>query len=132
MLIDLIYGFLWKFVKFCVVGTSGLIIDFGITYLCKEIFKIQKYVANAIGFTISATTNYFLNRVWTFNSNNPEVAIEFSKFFIISIIGLGINTFIIWLLTSKFRINFYISKGVATLIVVLWNFFANLLITFAN
>jgi putative flippase GtrA len=123
--------FLLKFIKFCLVGFSGIFVDFGTTYFFKEVVKIQKYVANAIGFTLAATTNYMLNRVWTFNSHNPHVVQEFSRFFVIALIGLGINSMIIWLMNGKFKVNFYLSKLVATLIVTLWNFLINAYFTFA-
>jgi putative flippase GtrA len=123
--------FLLKFIKFCLVGFSGIFVDFGFTYFFKEVVKIQKYVANAIGFTMAATTNYCLNRVWTFNSHNPHVMLEFSRFFMIALIGLAINSAIIWLMNGKFKVNFYVSKLAATLIVTLWNFLINAYFTFA-
>ncbi|HTX89209.1 MAG TPA: GtrA family protein [Bacteroidales bacterium] len=124
-------AFLLKFVKFCIVGFSGVFVDFGTTYFFKEIVKIQKYVANAIGFTTAATTNYILNRVWTFQSHNPHVVGEFSRFFIIALIGLGINSLIIFIFSGKFKWNFYLSKLIATLVVTLWNFLINAYFTFA-
>ncbi len=120
-----------KFLKFGVVGATGVVVDFGFTYFFKEIVKIQKYVANAIGFTLAATSNYFLNRWWTFHSHNPEIGIEYSRFLFISILGLGINTFVIWLLVSRYNRNFYLSKLFAIAIVTLWNFCLNLMFTFA-
>ncbi len=123
-------GLILKFLKFGIVGASGVIVDFGFTYLCKEIFKIQKYVANAIGFTIAASSNYLFNRIWTFHSQNPEIGIEYSKFLFISLIGLGINTLILWTLVSKFNKNFYVSKLFAIAVVTVWNFFINLMFTF--
>jgi len=119
-----------KFFKFGIVGASGAIVDFGFTYLCKEIFKIQKYIANAIGFTIAASSNYIFNRIWTFHSQNPEIGMEYSKFLLISLIGLAINTLILWTLTSKFNKNFYVSKLFAIAVVTVWNFFVNLMFTF--
>lgn len=121
---------LFKFLKFGIVGASGVIIDFGFTYLCKEIFKIQKYVANAIGFTIAASSNYIFNRIWTFHSQNPEIGLEYGKFLFISLIGLGINTLILWISVSKFNKNFYVSKLFAIAVVTIWNFFVNLIFTF--
>ena len=120
-----------KFIKFGIVGFSGLFVDFGLTWISKEKLWIQKYVANAIGFSFAATSNYFLNRNWTFQSVNPEIAIEFTQFIIVSVIGLAINTLILWLIVSKLKFNFYLSKVFAIIVVMLWNFFANLLFTFA-
>jgi putative flippase GtrA len=122
----------FKILKFGVVGMSGMIIDFSFTYLFKEIVKIHKYIANAIGFCMAATWNYVFNRMWTFESQNPHYVNEFMRFFIVSLIGLGINTLILWLLVSKFKLNFYLSKLLAIGVVLIWNFSVNLMVTFVN
>jgi putative flippase GtrA len=122
---------LYKFIKFGIVGFSGVFIDFGITYLLREKVKIQQFVANAIGFCCAATSNYFLNRVWTYHSQNPQVAIEFGNFFLISLMGLGINTLILWFLVKKMDWNFYFSKLLAVGVVTIWNFVINTLYTFS-
>jgi len=124
------WTFLWKFIKFGIVGFSGVFVDFGFTYICKEWLKVQKYVANAIGFSIAASSNYFLNRIWTFHSHDPEILMEYTQFFAISIIGLGINTLVLWILVSKYKKHFYLSKLFAIAVVTIWNFLANYFITF--
>ncbi|MCK9399711.1 MAG: GtrA family protein [Bacteroidales bacterium] len=123
--------FLVKFIKFGIVGFSGVLIDFGITYACKEWLKIQKYIANSIGFTVAASSNYFFNRTWTFRSKDPDIAIEYTEFIVISLVGLGIANLIVWLIHSRFKQNFYLSKLFAIGVVTVWNFFANYYITFA-
>lgn len=122
---------LLKILKFGVVGMSGMVIDFSTTYLCKEKLKIHKYISNAIGFTCAASWNYVFNRIWTFESHNPAVGYEFFRFFVVSLIGLGINTLILWLLVSKLKQHFYLSKLFAIGVVMIWNFFVNWLVTFA-
>ncbi len=124
-------AFILKFLKFCVVGVSGTVIDFGLTWLCKEIFKIPKFLANAIGFVVAATNNYILNRIWTWGSTNEQIGIEYTKFFFVSLIGLGLNTLILYIFNEKIKMNFYVSKVIATGFVMLWNFFANNYFTFA-
>lgn len=119
-----------RFLKFGVVGFLGMLIDFSITYLCKEKIKLNKYFANAIGFVVSASSNYVFNRNWTFESENSAILKEYLTFFLISTIGLIINTFMIWLLNDRLKINFYLSKLIAIAIVIFWNFFANMLFTF--
>lgn len=123
--------FLWKFLKFGVVGFSGVLVNFGVTWLFKEVFRLNKYVSNILGFVVAATTNYVLNRWWTFQSNNPEVGVEYAKYFLISLIGLGIDTLTVYLLNGKLKWNFYLSKVFAVGASTLWNFFGNLLFTFS-
>ena len=119
-----------KFLKFCTVGFSGLAIDFGITYLAKEKLKFNKYVANSLGFSIASTSNYFLNKVWTFQDTNPDAITHFSKYIFIALIGLLLNNLIIYLLVNKKEVTFYWAKLIAIGIVVFWNFIANYNFTF--
>jgi len=120
----------FKFIKFCLVGFSGILIDFSTTYLLKEKLKISKYLANASGFILAASSNYALNRIWTFHSKNSNIINEYSSFVLISIIGLGINTLVLWILTDKLKKNFYFSKIIAVIAATFWNFLANSLFTF--
>ena len=127
----MIDGFLlWKFLKFCIVGSSGMIIDFGTTWLLKEKVKVNKYFANSTGFILAATSNYLLNRFWTFQSENTKIATEYASFVLISLVGLGINNLVVYILTEKLKFNFYLSKLFAVVVVTIWNFSMNNLITF--
>jgi putative flippase GtrA len=119
-----------KFMRFVAVGFSGLLVDFGLTYLLKEKLKLNKYVANGTGFFAAATSNFFINRQWTFSSADPDVGGQYMKFILFSLIGLLINSAIVWLMNDRLKKNFYLSKGVATLIVTLWNFLSNFFFTF--
>jgi putative flippase GtrA len=121
---------IFKLVKFCAVGFSGVFVDFGTTWLLKEKVRVNKYLANSTGFTLAATSNYFLNRIWTFHCQNQHIATEYFKFIGISLVGLGINNLIIYLLSDKLRMNFYLSKLFAIGIVTLWNFVMNYFFTF--
>jgi putative flippase GtrA len=122
--------FILKFFKFCIIGFSGMIIDFGTTWLLKEKVKINKFIANSCGFILAASSNYLWNRIWTFNSHNNQVGTEYLSFFTIALIGLGLNNCIIWILADKLKWNFYLSKIVAIGIVTLWNFGMNFFFTF--
>ena len=129
--IELTQEFLLKFLKFCAVGLFGAFVNFGVTYVCKEWLKLNKYLSNILGFVTAATTNYFLNRLWTFQSSNPQIGTEYVKYFVVSVIGLGIDTLTVYLLNGKLKWNFYLSKVFAMGAAMLWNFFGNLLFTFA-
>jgi putative flippase GtrA len=121
---------IFKFFKFIIVGFSGMIVDFSITFLLKEKLKVNRYISNSIGFVLAASTNYLFNRLWTFQSNNPRVLLEFSRFIIISLIGLGINNLFLWMFERKVR--FYYAKFLAIVITSLWNFAANYFLNFTH
>ena len=130
----------FKFVKFGIVGAIGAIVDFGLTALCKGIFGMPDLVSNAIGFTVAATCNYILNRIWTWRSTSTEVGVEYAKFFFVSLIGLGLNSLIVFLLKDTTIVprfvettvdwNFWVAKIIATGVVMVWNFLANNFFTF--
>ncbi len=143
-------GFIAKFIKFCLVGGSGVVVDFGITYVGKELLRLNKYVANSLGFICAATSNFILNRIWTFESTNPDVMGQYARFFTISLIGLALNNGIIWLLNDRIKmnfhamlgrhakggaeqavkLNFYGAKLCAIAVVTTWNFLMNYFFTF--
>lgn len=116
--------------RFGVVGVIGIFIDFSITWLLKEKLRINKFLANATGFSIAVFSNYMLNRVWTFENSNPDISTQFLVFGIVSLVGLVLNTSIIYILNKKKGLNFYLGKILAIAIVFIWNFFANSFITF--
>lgn len=120
----------FKFLKFGVVGVIGTGVDFGVTWLLKEKAGLNKYIANSCGFATAVVSNFILNRLWTFESHDPHVAVQFGKFAAVALVGLAINNGIIYFLTERLGFRFYFSKLVATGVVMIWNFGANLLFTF--
>ncbi|GHA74263.1 GtrA family protein [Pontibacter akesuensis] len=122
----------FKFFKFGVVGFSGLLLDFGVTYLAKEKLRWNKYVANSLGFLLASASNYYLNRIWTFNSADPEIGMQYGKFLVVALVGLLLNNFIIYLLTERSRLNFYVAKFCAIVLVFFWNFSLNYIYTFTR
>jgi putative flippase GtrA len=121
---------IFKFLKFIIVGFSGMIVDFSITILLKEKLKVHRYIANSAGFTLAASSNYLFNRFWTFESNNPRVLQEYSTFIVISLIGLIINNLFLYLFEKKLK--FYFAKFLAILVTSLWNFSANYWLNFTH
>lgn len=122
---------IFRILKFGLTGLLGMVIDFGATWLCKEKLRINKYISNAIGFTLAVTNNYLINRIWTFQSTNAHWGAEFFKFLAVSLFGLGLNTVIIYFFHQRRNgINFYLAKFFAIVLVFIWNFLANMLFTF--
>jgi len=129
---QILQGDIIKFVKFGVVGFSGLLIDFALTWLLKEKARISPYLANAAGFLIAASSNWYFNRVWSFESHNSELFDEYLAFLVVSLFGLIINTIVLLFGVKRLKMNFYLAKVLAIAITTIWNFFANYYYTFAG
>lgn len=57
-----------EFIKFCLVGFSGLFVDMGVVIAAKTFFGLDTRLCAVFGFTFAVTSNYILNRIWTFES----------------------------------------------------------------
>jgi len=119
-----------SFVKFGLVGCTGILIDFSVTWFCKEKLRWNKYLSNSAGFCFAVVNNYFLNKQYTFHNNNSDISIQFLKFLAISLIGLGVSNLLLYLLQKNGSLNFYFSKALVIALVFFWNFGANTLFTF--
>lgn len=125
----------WQFGKFALVGFLNTGIDFAVLNLLMWSFGIYSgsWLAffNAIAFSAAVTNSYFWNKYWVFRASaTRDKATEFTKFIIVSVIGLSLNTFIVYgfttLLSPAFGIEpvvwANIGKVLATGVSLLWNF----------
>lgn len=119
-----------QFIKFGMVGISGMALDFSVTWLCKEKLRLNKYISNSAGFCFAVVSNFLLNRLWTFESIQEPAANQFVYFTLVSATGLLINNLFLYLLLKYAKKNFYFLKLVVTGLVFFWNYFMNLLFTF--
>ena len=80
--------------KFAIVGASGVFVNLLVLYLTSHYTPLGYEVIYAIGIIISMTTNYILNRLWTFNSNK-SILPEYLRFVFYNSIG----AFIQWIVS---------------------------------
>ncbi|MGA2667103.1 MAG: GtrA family protein [Patescibacteria group bacterium] len=119
-----------QFVKFGVVGVSSTVIDWGIYLLLTRFTLIFYLIAKVVSFAVSVINSYIWNRRWTFRSYDPNKLHQFSKFMVVALVGLGLNTLIMYLVVSWFHWRDIIGLALATLIVLFWNFLINKFWTF--
>ncbi|OLS27822.1 MAG: hypothetical protein HeimC2_10170 [Candidatus Heimdallarchaeota archaeon LC_2] len=66
-------------IKFALVGISGIFVNLLVLFLAYDVFEIFYGLSLAIGFMFSVTSNYILNRIWTFNSKG-SILPEYLKY----------------------------------------------------
>jgi putative flippase GtrA len=128
-----------RFIKFAVVGTIGFVVDFGTLSLLIEVFGLPTLLANTFSFSAAVTSNFLWNRYWTYpDSRSKGLMAQLGQFTLVNVVGLGINSFILWALEPAFNFlletthltllagrGYIPAKMVATITVLFWNFFIN-------
>ena len=118
--------------RFALVGISGLLVDFSVTWMMKEALYVDAYLANASGFVLAASGNFYLNKKWTFHDSDTRVFKQYLCFFLIALFGLLLNSALLYLFYGHWGISCYFAKLMAVALVFFWNFLANSLITFKD
>lgn len=119
-----------QFLKFCIVGTVGTAIDFSLLYLLVEFAHVWYLLAATISFIVAVINNYIFNKFWTFKDRDKDFLRQFGRFLVVSIIGLGLNVLILYVLVEFAGMWYILAKVLATGVVLIWNFFANKYWTF--
>ena len=113
---------LMQILKFGIVGGTAFIIDYGIFTILSQLLGIHYLIASIISFSISVIYNYILSIKWVFDVSKKQTSKEFIIFIILSVIGLGLNSLIMYISVDLMQIHEMISKIVATAIVMVYNF----------
>ena len=111
--------------RYCFVGGTSFLIDFFIYIGLIEIFNVNYLISAAIAFAISVIFNYYLSTSWVFNQSNIENrVIEFNLFILISVMGLIFTEILLFVFIDWLSIGYILSKIIASILVMFWNFSA--------
>lgn len=111
-----------QILKFGVVGGLAFVIDYTLLYILTEFLEVHYLISSVISFTVSVIFNYIMSIKWVFDVNRKQGVKEFVVFVVLSIIGLGINSLIMYLMVDIMSIYYMISKLVSTAVVMVYNF----------
>lgn len=100
--------------RFTIVGFLCFGIDYGLLVLLTEVFGINYLISNIISFTASVIVNYYLSTKYVFNARTGQ----FTGFVLLSVAGLCINEFIMYISPVEYTIT----KIFATAVVMVFNF----------
>ncbi len=120
-----------RFLSFAGIGAVATGIQYVVLILGVHVAGIEPVLASTIGFIIAAFANYRLNRRYTFRSNKPHIE-AFSKFVAVALVGLLLNGVLLAAGTQLMGLNYLLAQILATALVLVWNYSANAVWTFAE
>jgi putative flippase GtrA len=137
-----------QFVKYCIVGTSSTLLDFGLFLFFMEVVHLHllcgslgwgRVAAALLSFLGSVSNGFLWNNRWTFRqAGRSGIRRRYAKFVITNAIGLVLNLLILTTVAQAVpagMLSFlrphlhdpagFVGKLSATLVVVFWNFAAS-------
>jgi len=120
--------------KFAIVGTCNGILVLLLTSFFTEFLNTFYLFSVLYAYEISIITSFFMNDKWTFVKvkKSSPIFIRFVKYNIFSLVGLGINILVLFILTDFIGIHYVLSEGIAILISFGFNFTASKKISFKD
>jgi dolichol-phosphate mannosyltransferase len=128
--------FISKASRFYTVGASGLLINYLVSFLLadnvansvKSLSNTWYLQATLVGIIISTTSNFFLNKIWTFEDRDLSVGKtlrQYCSFAGISAVGATIQLLLLYLLVVDYGLQYRVSLIIAIVIASISNFLLN-------
>jgi len=120
-----------QLLKFCVVGASGYVVNLAVYSLLLNGANLHYVSAATCSFLVAATSNYALNRLWTFRAQRGHVGIQGARFLVVSTLvylaNLALLSFFVHVGVGKI-----VAQAVAIVLVTPLNFVGNKLWSFGR
>ena len=122
--------------RFVITGGFCFLVEFVCLVLLRDTVGLDTLIATPIAFLISVAVNYLLCVRWVFTGAKDQDAAGKAGFLITSVMGLLLNELLMLLFrvifgedavifsVFSFTVTMYmVNKALATLIVMVWNYF---------
>ena len=121
--------FLSKAARFYTVGASGLLLNYLVSLLFADAGMNFWYIhATAIGIMFSMSSNFVLNKIWTFGDRNFEIKstlTQYGKFIGFSSLGALVQLVIVYVLVDSYQLLYPIALVLAVATAASSNFILN-------
>ena len=121
--------FFYKAGRFYTVGASGFIVNYLISLLfAGGVYDLWYLHATVIGIVTSITTNFILNKVWTFNDRNFNIKrtiSQYGKFAMFSSLGALVQLGMVYFLVDNNGVAYPLALILAVITAAFGNFVLN-------
>jgi len=119
-----------RYLKFCLVGLSGVLVDMAVLHLMVQFEETPQWVtlSKVMAAQTAIVTNFVLNDGWTFRDRTAVLAVcpgkfrRFIRFNLVCLSGTGLSIGILNTLVFWMGWNLYLSNLLTIVAVSIWNF----------
>ncbi|MFH1682004.1 MAG: GtrA family protein [Candidatus Eisenbacteria bacterium] len=128
---------LWlrQFIKFCLVGLTGLAVDTSVLAFFTEVVPLDPRAAAIPAFAVAVTWTYSMNRLWTFRAGSGGgVGASYASFVGICLAGLALRLLTMHLLMEYAGLGtgrrYYLASLAGIFVATFWNFAGSKFVAF--
>lgn len=113
------------FVRFCVVGGLGFVINFAILTVLYKVLNAPLFVSQLIAAEVSLFNNFLLHHHWTYKKNNSvkslrRLVVEFHATSWVAIVG---SAALVSFGVHVLNLHYFESLVISSVVALGWNFF---------
>jgi putative flippase GtrA len=112
----------WQIPRAFLASVVAAVVDFGFLVLLVEAFRVKAELAAVVSYLVGGVVNYLLCSKWVFPTAPNSVAVGFTFFTLLSLVGLGITWACMFLLHGRWGLHYTLAKCVALGLAFCWNF----------
>ncbi|NOU79448.1 GtrA family protein [Paenibacillus sp. LMG 31459] len=118
-----------KFVKYCLIGVTGVIVDFAVFFILTHYAGLHIQMANFISFSCGITNNYIFNVIFNFKIKDKLFS-RYIRFYMVGLVSFAVTALLLFIFAGLLHYNEYLVKIIATLLVTIMAFSLNQVISF--
>ncbi len=127
-------GVAGRYLRFCVVGGSGVVVDMGVLYLMTHPERLGWDLtwSKVVAAEVAVLNNFVWNEWWTFRDmtrarrGTAARLGRLARFNLICLLGIGLSAGLLNAQVRLLGMNVYVANLVAIVLVSVWNFWLNL------
>ena len=122
-----------KLIRFSIVGVGNTLVNWSIFFILNAFgvyYIISNIIAYIIAYIIATINSSIWNSLWVFKYGQGLDINTSVKFFILNLVGLTVNTTIMYILVDILNFNKFIALVLASVFVVIMNYTINKLWVF--
>lgn len=112
-------------VRNTVVSTGVFLVGLAVLYVLVEYFGMDEVIASGIGFLVSNSIHYLLDRWWVFAGTERALAKGYALFLMNSGVGLALTMGLMWLFLQFTPIHYLVARVLVSVVAGLVMFVLN-------
>ena len=120
-------------IKYIISGGLAAVVNLATLAALTEYAHLHYLTSAVLSFVVAFFVSFLLQKFWTFqNTERGDMHLQMIAYLTVSVVNLGINTLLIYLLVEVAHLWYLLAALVAGAIIALWSFFIYRRVIFAS